>query len=281
LTVGTQSITGKIYGVEQLTNNQKLALLSGPISLMQNGDFVGDGKLARTDAFQKSLVRYGIDTAVEVVTLPVLETDVFTAIRIEKTKLVADHLMTQQFSYTLKNLDTESRTIILDLDRPKKSRFPRFTPTAYEENGDRLQFEIVVAAGETKTFSVDFTRTETRRTSWIDTADMSRTSTWRADGVQLSESDQQKLQTAIELNQQIRTLLKKKDRLSRDLAAAYREETRTRSNLDVSKIDKTFGQKALEKFQAAQLALETISSAVKQNAKSIENLETQKRKLAE
>jgi ribosomal protein L18E len=110
---------------------------------------------------------------------------------------------------------------------------------------------------------------------------MSRTSTWRADGVQLSESDQQKLQTAIELNQQIRTLLKKKDRLSRDLAAAYREETRTRSNLDVSKIDKTFGQKALEKFQAAQLALETISSAVKQNAKSIENLETQKRKLAE
>ena len=198
----------------ELTNDSDLAMLSGPVSLMQTGDFVGDGKLSRTDVKQKSTIRYGVDMAVEVKSEPTEISEVYTAVSIDKQELVLKYLITQRLSYRLKNLDTEDRMVVLNLRRPTKERFPKFTPAAYEEDGDWLKFEVPMKAGESKTYQVDFTRTLTRRSSWIDMANMDRANGWQADGIELSAGDQQKLKTAIDLNTQLKAHEKEKSRLS-------------------------------------------------------------------
>jgi len=273
--------SGSPHFAIELTNNGDLAMLSGPVSLMQTGDFVGDGKLSRTDVNQKSIIRYGIDTAVEVKSKSPVTSEVYTAVSIDEAELVSEYLVTQRLSYTLKNLDTDDRMIVLSLRRPSEERFPKFTPAAYEEDGKWLKFEVPMKAGQSKTHHIDFTRTLTRRSPWIDVVDMQQAKTWQADGVKLSETDQQKLQSAIELNRQLKVLENERDRLSRSLSAAYREETRARGNLTVNKVDKQYGQKALEDFQQAQEELKSVKLKVKLNDKSIDDLQKKKQTLVD
>ena len=263
----------------ELTNDSDLAMLSGPVSLMQTGDFVGDGKLSRTDVKQKSTIRYGVDMAVEVKSEPTVSDEAYTAVSIEKKELVSKFLMTQRLSYTLKNLDTEDRTVLLILQRPTKEKFPKFTPAAYKEDGEWLTFEVAVKAGQTKSHQIDFARTQTRRSSWVDMVNLDQTKNWKADGVELSAADQKKFQSAIELNTQLAALEKERDRLTRTLNSAYRNETRARENLVVDKIDKQYGQKALEAFQQVQERLKAVKLAGKQNEKSIADLQAKKQML--
>ena len=140
----------------ELTNDSKLAMLSGPVSLMQTGDFIGDGKLARTDVKQKTIIRYGVDMAMEVKSEPTEISEVYTAVSIDKRELVAEYLVTQRLSYALKNLDTEDRMVVLNLRRPAKEQFPNFTPAAYEADGEWLKFEVPVKAGESKNYHIGF-----------------------------------------------------------------------------------------------------------------------------
>ena len=263
----------------ELTNDGDLAMLSGPVSLMQTGDFVGDGKLSRTDVKQNSIIRYGIDTAVGVKTIPAETSEVYTSVSIDKDKLVTKHLLTKRLSYELKNLDTEDRMVVLKLSRPKDQQYTKFTPTAYKEDGDLLTFEVPIKAGQSKTYHVDFTRTRTRRTQWMDRVNMESAKEWQADGVEMSDADKQKVESAVKLDAQLKVLEKERDRLARTLNSAYRNETRARENLVVDKIDKQYGRKALEDFQRVQDRLKEIKVLGKQNEKLIDELLKQKKAL--
>ncbi|MDB2687142.1 DUF4139 domain-containing protein [Mariniblastus sp.] len=297
----------------ELTNDSDLAMLSGPVSVMQTGDFVGDGKIPRTDVKQKSTIRYGIDTAVGVQSMPTNNSEVYTAVRIDKDELVADYLITMRLNYALENLDTADRMVVLNLRWPQKDLFPKFTPDAYEQDGEWLKFEVPVKAGQSKDYQIDFTRTMTRRTPWIDIVTMKPAESWQADGVKLSDADRQKFQTTIELNTQLKALVAERERLSDSLKLALREGTRLKKNLvdeirlrkslrtspfkdgkddpfgeknddDLhvklyEKYAKEIGETAAKDFNQAKETIKSLQLAIKQNQKSIDDRQAKKQAL--
>ena len=272
---------------------------------MQTGDFVGDGKIPRTDVKQKSTIRYGIDTAVGVQSMPTNNSEVYTAVRIDKDELVADYLITMRLNYALENLDTADRMVVLNLRWPQKDLFPKFTPDAYEQDGEWLKFEVPVKASQSKDYQIDFTRTMTRRTPWIDIVTMKPAESWQADGVKLSDADRQKFQTAIELNTQLKALVAERERLSDSLKLALREETRLKKNLvdevrlrkslsddpfaekdtvDLreklyQKYAKEIGETAAKDFNQAKETIKSLQLAIKQNQKSIDDRQAKKQAL--
>ena len=263
-----------LFAVE-LTNDSGLAMLSGPVSVMQQGDFVGDGKLSRVDVKQKSLIHYGVDRAVNVKSLPVVNTDVYTSAVIDKKELVSMHLVSRQLGYQLRNLDTEDRTVMLKLQHPGKTSFSKFAPDAYEHDGRMLTFEVPVSAGQTKTFSVKFDRTDVRRSSWIDTVDLLKIEKWKADGVQLTAKDTLKLKTAIEINSRLAELRVTKERLAKRLSTAYREESRAKN-------DNPFGDReAFEALEAARGVVKELRQSLGKTNKEIDQLLAKKEALIE
>ena len=263
-----------LFAVE-LTNDSGLAMLSGPVSVMQQGDFVGDGKLARVDVKQKSLIHYGVDRAVNVKSLPVINTDVYTSVVIDKKELVSKHLVSRQLGYQLRNLDTEDRTVMLKLQHPSKTSFSKFAPDAYEQDGRLLTFEVPVSAGQTKTFSVKFDRTDTRRSSWIETVDLLQIEQWKADDVQLTAEDTLKLKTAIEINRRLAELRVTKERLAKRLNTAYREESRAKN-------DNPLGDReAFEALEAARGVVKELRQSLGKTNKEIDQLLAKKEALIE
>ena len=263
-----------LFAVE-LTNDSGLAMLSGPVSVMQQGDFVGDGKLARVDVKQKSLIHYGVDRAVNVKSLPVINTDVYTSVVIEKKELVSKHLVSRQLDYQLRNLDTEDRTVMLKLQHPDTTSFSKFAPDAYEQDGRLLTFEVPVSAGQTKTFSVKFDRTDTRRSSWIETVDLLQIEQWKADDVQLTAEDTLKLKTAIEINRRLAELRVTKERLAKRLNTAYREESRAKN-------DNPLGDReAFEALEAARGVVKELRQSLGKTNKEIDQLLAKKEALIE
>ena len=263
-----------LFAVE-LTNDSGLAMLSGPVSVMQQGDFVGDGKLARVDVKQKSLIHYGVDRAVNVKSLPVINTDVYTSVVIDKKELVSKHLISRQLGYQLRNLDTEDRTVMLKLQHPSKTSFSKFAPDAYKQDGRMLTFEVPVSAGQTKTFSVKFDRTDTRRSSWIETVDLLQIEQWKADGVKLTAEDALKLKTAIEINRRLAELRVTKERLANRLNTAYREESRAKN-------DNPLGDReAFEALEAARGVVKELRQSLGKTNKEIDQLLAKKETLVE
>ena len=263
-----------LFAVE-LTNDSGLAMLSGPVSVMQQGDFVGDGKLSRVDVKQKSLIHYGVDRAVNVKSLPVVNTDVYTSVVIEKKELVSKHLVSRQLDYQLRNLDTEDRTVMLKLQHPDTTSFSKFAPDAYEQDGRLLTFEVPVSAGQTKTFSVKFDRTDTRRSSWIETVDLLQIEQWKADDVQLTAEDTLKLKTAIEINRRLAELRVTKERLAKRLNTAYREESRAKN-------DNPLGDReAFEALEAARGVVKELRQSLGKTNKEIDQLLAKKEALIE
>ena len=263
-----------LFAVE-LTNDSGLAMLSGPVSVMQQGDFVGDGKLARVDVKQKSLIHYGVDRAVNVKSLPVINTDVYTSVVIDKKELVSKHLVSRQLGYQLRNLDTEDRTVMLKLQHPDKTSFSKFAPDAYEQDGRLLTFEVPVNAGQTKTFSVKFDRTDTRRSAWIETVDLLQIEQWKADGVQLTAEDTLKLETAIEINRRLAELRVTKERLTKRLNTAYREESRAKN-------DNPLGDReAFEALESARGVVKELRQSLGKTNKEIDQLLAKKETLVE
>ena len=104
---------------------------------------------------------------------------------------------------------------------------------------------------------------------------------WEADGVELSAADQQKLNSAITLNAQLKILERKKTQLTASLTAAFRDETRARENLAVNKVDKQYGQKVLEDFQQTQDKLTAVRLAIQENEKLMNSVRAKKQALVE
>jgi len=207
--------------------------------------------------------------------LPVVDTDVYTSVVIKKRELVSKHLVSRQLDYQLRNLDTEDRTVMLKLQHPGKTSFSKFAPEAYEQDGGMLTFEVSVSAGQTKTFSVKFDRTDVRRSAWIEAVDLLKIEQWKAAGVQLTDDDALKLKTATEINSRLAELRVTKERIAKRLNTAYREESRAKNDNPLS------DREAFEALEAARGVVKELRQSLGKINKEIDQLLAKKEALVE
>jgi hypothetical protein len=144
-----------------LTNDTKLSLLAGPVTVFDGGTYAGDARLDNTAAGEKRLLSYGIDLEMAV------DPTSGSAQKIIAAKIVHGVLEVtrrDEFTqtYVLKNKSDRERTVVLE--HPRNNERKLLSPAEPAEKTAALyRFELTVpAAKDSKAAEGKFTVVEER-----------------------------------------------------------------------------------------------------------------------
>jgi hypothetical protein len=140
-----------------LTNATGLTLDGGSFSVVEGQAFAGEGLMEPLKAGAKRLLSYAVDLGVYVdAKLDGAPTQV-TKVRISRGLMVQTTEERQRYTYTVRNDDTEARSIVIE--HPFRADWKTTaTVTAAETTAAWQRFRVPVAAKTTVTFTVDDVR---------------------------------------------------------------------------------------------------------------------------
>jgi len=137
-----------------ITNTSKLTLDRGSFTIVEDGNFGGEGLLDPIHPDEKRLLSYAVDQAVRVSTEELHDNTQATAVTASEGVLTIRHMQTAEITYVVHNAATDGRTVVIEhpirlgytLDNGsgtnKDPKPEETTPTAY-------RFRVMAAAGET------------------------------------------------------------------------------------------------------------------------------------
>ncbi len=139
-----------------LDNSTGLSLMQGPITVFDGGIYAGDAKLPDLQPGEKRLLAYALDLPVEVATKQdYVENEV--RLRIVKGTLYRQLKSVDRREYTIKNKDTDDRTVLIE--QPQPAGWTLLEPAEpFEKTADTLRFKVAVTAGKSATQNVSLER---------------------------------------------------------------------------------------------------------------------------
>jgi hypothetical protein len=131
-----------------ITNTSNLTLDRGSFSIVEDGNFGGEGLLDPIHPAEKRLLSYAVDQAVRVTTESQLNSSQATSLTASKGVMVLHHTQIAEITYVVHNAAAEGRTVIVEhpihqtytLDSDPKPE--ETTPTLY-------RYRVITAPGET------------------------------------------------------------------------------------------------------------------------------------
>jgi hypothetical protein len=139
-----------------ITNTSNLTLDRGSFSIVEDGNFGGEGLLDPIHPAEKRLLSYAVDQAVRVTTES-HDTTQATELTASKGVMVLHHTQTAEVTYVVHNAATDSRTVIIE--HPIRPNFvlgedPQPGQVAYtlkpEETTSTLyRYRVIAAPGQT------------------------------------------------------------------------------------------------------------------------------------
>jgi hypothetical protein len=131
-----------------ITNTSNLTLDRGSFSIVEDGNFGGEGLLDPIHPAEKRLLSYAVDQAVRVTTESQHDTAQATSITAAKGVMVLHHTQIAEITYVVHNAATDGRTVVIEHPiRPNYTldsdpRPQETTPTLY-------RYRVATAPGET------------------------------------------------------------------------------------------------------------------------------------
>jgi hypothetical protein len=143
-----------------ITNTSNLTLDRGSFSIVEDGNFGGEGLLDPIHPAEKRLLSYAVDQAVRVTTESQHNTTQATSLTAAKGVMVLHHTQIAEVTYVVHNAAAEARTLILE--HPIRQNFVLDSELKPEETTPTLyRYRVVTKPGETVRLHVG----ERRRTS--------------------------------------------------------------------------------------------------------------------
>jgi hypothetical protein len=137
-----------------LTNTSDLTLDAGSLSIVEAGAFAGEGLIEPLKPKERRLVSFASDLGVQVAARPGDSPGRVTRIRIAKGVVTQDTEQHQRRTYTIRNDDRETRTVIVEHPaRPDWQLVKTLTPD--ESTAAVHRFRVTAAPGQTTTFDID------------------------------------------------------------------------------------------------------------------------------
>lgn len=137
-----------------ITNSSALTLDRGSFTLIENGEFAGEGLLDPIHAGEKRLLSYAVDTAVQV-QQTANNHQLLRSVVLSKGVLTRHLRDYQTTDYSLHNSAAEDRTVILEQTRNGNGTWKLANENTPEETtANEWRFRIVVPAGKTVKYSV-------------------------------------------------------------------------------------------------------------------------------
>jgi hypothetical protein len=138
-----------------ITNTSNLTLDRGSFSIVEDGNFGGEGLLDPVHPAEKRLLSYAVDQAVHVTTESQHDTTSATELTAAKGVMVLHHTQIAEITYVVHNAATDSRTVIIEhpiranfvLDSASGSEHP--DPKPEETTSTLYRYRVIAASGET------------------------------------------------------------------------------------------------------------------------------------
>jgi hypothetical protein len=218
-----------------ITNTSKLTLDRGSFTIVEGGNFGGEGLMDPIHPAEKRLLSYAVDQAVRVSTEEQNSNMQATSVTAAKGVMVLHHTQTAEITYVVHNAATDGRTVViehpirqgftLDNGNASDNKDPKpeeTTPTLY-------RFRVTAAAGETARLRVSehHKSTVTYRLTNFDDNQL----TFILNQTNNSEKIKQLLQPILDARRHVAEMQTALDKVNAHLKALQSDEERQRANV--------------------------------------------------
>ena len=259
-----------------ITNTSNLTLDRGSFSIVEDGNFGGEGLLDPIHPAEKRLLSYAVDQAVRVTTESQRDTMQATALTAAKGVLMLHHTQIAEITYVVHNAATDPRTVIIEhpirqgytLDSDPKPE--ETTPTLY-------RFRAVAAPGETARLHVG----ERHRSviSYQLTNFNDNQLTFILNQTNNSPAIKQALEPILDARRHVADMQQAVDKINARLTELHSDEDRQRSNITaLASADKASRDRFVSDLNATE---DQIAAAQKDLTTAQSNLQAAKDDLAD
>ncbi len=254
----------------QIENTTRLPVVPGPISIVRDGDFVGDGTIQRLDVGDQAEIVYGIDRALEIIRRLAKPKRVLKSVEVRRAMVVLNWQNLQEVNFDISNKDTEARNLLLHYringeQKDKKSKSETdvtklLSPEPTKLDEGTATFNLSIDATSQQNLKLLMGRDE-RQTTTLDNATDDTVRDWQAKGATISPED-------LEFFGQLQASQKEIDRVGSQLTALTQqkrelsdEQARVRSNIEVLANNAEAAKIYLDKLQELEKQIEQVNES--------------------
>ncbi|GAB4369314.1 MAG: DUF4139 domain-containing protein [Spirochaetales bacterium] len=126
-----------------LRNTTGLALMGGPVTVFEAGQYAGDARIDTVSAGDRRILSYAVDLDTEVLLLDKSFPETISRIRIVKGNLLVSRIQRKERSYMLVNRGEAPRSVLIE--HPVSAGFKLEEPSTYEERTESFyRFRVAV-----------------------------------------------------------------------------------------------------------------------------------------
>jgi hypothetical protein len=133
-----------------ITNTSELTLDRGSFSIVEDGNFGGEGLLDPIHPAEKRLLSYAVDQAVRVTAEGQKNTTEATSVTASKGVLVLHHTQLAEVTYVVHNAAPEARTVVVEHPVREPYVLDDADPKPIETTPTAHRYRVAVAAGATE-----------------------------------------------------------------------------------------------------------------------------------
>jgi Carboxypeptidase regulatory-like domain len=263
-----------------ITNTSKLTLDRGSFSIVEDGNFGGEGLMEPIHPDERRLLSYAVDQAVRVNTEEQNSNMHATEVTASKGVMMVHHTQTAEITYVVHNAATDGRTVVIEhpirqgfvLDNGSDNKDPKpdeTTPTVY-------RFRVTAAAGETARLHVGEHHKSTASYQLTNFNDNQLT--FILNQTNNSEKIKQALQPILDARRHVAEMQEALDKVNSRLDALRSDEERQRANVTaLASADKASRERFVHDLNATE---DQIAGAQKDLTAAQKDLQAAKDDLA-
>lgn len=147
-------------------NTSGLTLERGPVTVLENGEYVGEAILPFTTDQAEAVISYAVELGIHIKEDLRTETQLQT-VYVKDKYLLQDYYHQRYFSYQIENRTAQPKTVLIE--HPINTIYDIYdTPTCTEQTADFYRYSITAEANKTTLFKVKERRLQTRSEKILD-----------------------------------------------------------------------------------------------------------------
>ncbi|HEX9199351.1 MAG TPA: hypothetical protein VF865_07320 [Acidobacteriaceae bacterium] len=258
-----------------ITNTSNLTLDRGSFSIVEDGNFGGEGLLDPIHPAEKRLLSYAVDQAVRVTTESQHDTAQATAITAAKGVMMLHHTQIAEITYVVHNAAADGRTVVIE--HPIRPNYALDSDPKPDETAPALyRYRVITKPGETVRLHVGERHNSVVSYQLTNFNDNQFTYILKQTGN--SAAIGQALQPILDARRQVAEMQAAVDKATARLAALRSDEERQRANITaLANADKTSRERFVRDLNATE---DQIAAAQKDLTAAQANLQTANNNLA-
>jgi hypothetical protein len=232
----------------ELTNSTGKTLDGGPITVFDDNAYAGEALVETVKTGDKRLISYGVDLGTRITTQIDSAGDTIREAHFRRGVLTTSHLRRETKTYTIRNVDTDAKTLIIE--QAIRPDFNLVTLKPAETTASAYRFEVALPASQTATFAV--TEENVYQQAFAVTNLTPDVLASYVENRELPAAARQQLQRILDLKRQAAAAGNEIIRLEQEIAERSQDQQRLRQN--ISSLNSVAGQQEQVQRYAAQLA---------------------------